>query len=390
MTLDTNTMFIVSAVVVTLCGVTFIVNAAFNRHDAAGRLWSLAFIAAMLVGVAYGLQMVSPEAWWGIALGNTSLAVCVGSIWSGVRLYNGRASGALVSVGLALFIAASGLVYGPRGGEWAGVVELWFVLALLAALATHEAMRGRLGRNLNGRIMAAVMAITAVFNGSRAIVFLVDGPNGAVFQQYFSASVATMVNLSLVVVMSTAVAVLRAERSGVNAVGDVTEGIRSRAGVLAASVFAQEATDHIDRAAHVRAGLVLVGADIDNLPEINTAFGRGAGDEAIERFAQTLRRNAPVMAVIGHYSSGRFLLLAGVGSGAEALSIVEHLQSALVDDPLTEPSQIRLTASFALADTYDHGYDLAALNAAVCDGIATVKFGGGNLIATAAISTIVS
>ncbi|MFC5929210.1 diguanylate cyclase [Cryobacterium melibiosiphilum] len=383
MNLDTPTMFVVSAVVVTLCGVTFIVNAAFNRHDAAGRVWSLAFIAAMLVGVAYGLNMVAPEAWWGIALGNTSLAVCVGSIWSGVRLYNGRSSGSLISVGLVGFVAVTGLVYGPRGGEWAGVVELWIVLALLGALATREAIRGRLGRNLNGRMMAAVMAVTAIFSGARAIVFVIDGPDGVVFAQFFNAGVATMVNLSLVVVMSTAVAVLRAERAGVNAVGDVVDGIRSRAGVLSATVFAEEATDHLDRAAHARAGLVLIGADIDNLPEINTAFGRGAGDEAIERFAQTLRRNAPVMSVIGHHSAGRFLVLAWVASATEALTIAENLQSALVDDPLTEPSQIRLTASFALADTYDHGYDLIALNEAVCDGISTVKLSGGNLIAAA-------
>lgn len=385
MSLDATTMFTVTAVVVAICGVSFTVNAVFNQHDAAGRVWSLAFISAIMVSAGYGLQMVSPDAWWGIALGNASFAACIGAIWVGMRLYNGRSSGAIVLIGLTVFVAVTGLVYGPRGGEWAGVVELWCVLAVLGSLATREAVRGRLGRNLNGRLVGAVMAITALFSLARAVVFLVDGPNGAFFQQYFGPTVAMLINMSLVVVLSTAVSVLRAEGASVNAVGDFTDGIFSRAGVLTAAVFAEEASDHLDRAekAHTRAGLVLIGADIDNLPEINTAFGRAAGDEAITRFAQTLRRNAPVMAVIGHHSAGRFLVLAWVASATEALTIAERLQSALVADPLTDPSQIRLTASFALADTYDHGYDLLALNKAASDAISTVKLSGGNLIATA-------
>ncbi|MCU1346642.1 MAG: hypothetical protein JWL70_2908, partial [Acidimicrobiia bacterium] len=56
-------------------------------------------------------------------------------------------------------------------------------------------------------------------------------------------------------------------------------------------------------------------------------------------------------------------------------------QNALVDGPLGESYQIRLTASFGIADTFDHGYDLAALIAATSQAIDVVKHSGGNDIA---------
>jgi diguanylate cyclase (GGDEF)-like protein len=168
---------------------------------------------------------------------------------------------------------------------------------------------------------------------------------------------------------------------GSNAVGDITVGIHSAAGVLSGSSFQQAATEHLERAEHAELGLAVIGADIDNLPEINTAFGRTAGDEAIARFAETLRGSAPLMSLIGHPAAGRFLVLAAAASATEASGITERMQNALVDGPLGESYQIRLTASFGIADTFDHGYDLDALSAAAGRAIDIVKRQGGNDIA---------
>jgi len=384
MDLDSATLFTASSIVVALCGVAFIANAAFTRNDASGRIWSLGFIAAIVTGLSYGLLMVAPDAWWGLVIGNVCLGVAIAAMWSGTRLFNGRDPGFLVVLPILLVVAVISLIDAPGGGEWAGVVPLWLAMATFGVLSALEAMRGRLARNLNGRVIAVMMWVFVTFTLMRTASFLVEGPTGPTFSVFFNSGMASLVHLCLIIVTSTAVSVLRAEMVGVNAVGDFTDGILSAAGVTAASAFHQAAVDHVDRARQSRAGLVLIGADIDSLPEINTAFGRAVGDEAIHRFAQTLRRHAPVMALIGHESAGRFLVLCAVSGASEAVTLTERLQSALVDDPPTEVGQVRLAASFSVASTFDHGYDISVLRGAVERGIVQVKQAGGNLISVVA------
>ncbi|MFO7689357.1 MAG: diguanylate cyclase [Cryobacterium sp.] len=384
MLLDPATIFIANSIVVVLCGGAFIVNAAFTRNDASGRIWSMGFIAAIVVGLSYGLFLIAPEAWWGLAIGNICLGVVIAAMWSGTRLFNGRGPGLVVVLPVMMVVAVTSLITAPAGGEWAGVMPVWSAMALFGVLAALESMRGRLARNLNGRIISGTMWVFAAFTLGRTLSLLLEGPAGPTFSVFFTSANASLVYLCLIIVTSTAVSVLRAEKVGVNAVGDFTDGIMSAAGVTSADAFEQAADDHLERARSVQAGLVLIGADIDSLPEINTAFGRAVGDEAIYRFAQTLRRHAPVMALIGHETAGRFLLLCAVSGSSEAMTLAERLQSALVDDPLTEVGQVRLAASFSIADTFDHGHDMTALRAAVDHGIVQVKQAGGNLISVAA------
>ena len=381
MQLDGPTLQIVSGLLVILCGVSFIFNTALNRNDPPGRLWSLSFVAGIMVTVAYAVYLVSADAWWTIAFGNAALVVCIGALWTGSRVYNGRSSGFLLVGVLTGVVTVISLLPGADGGEWAGAVPLWLVVALLAALGATEALRGRLRRNLNGRILALVLFIVTVFYTGRALAFALEGPASEVFRTYFDSAPTSVLNMSLIITACIAVSILRAEGAGSNAVGDITVGIHSAAGVLSGSSFQQAATEHLERGERTEHGLAVIGADIDNLPEINTAFGRTAGDEAIARFAETLRGSAPLMSLIGHPAAGRFLILAAVASATEARGITERIQNALVDGPLGESYQIRLTASFGIADTFDHGYDLAALIAATSKAIDVVKHRGGNDIA---------
>ena len=383
MQLDGPTLQMISGLIVILCGVSFIFNTALNRNDPPGRLWSLAFVAGIMVAVGYGVYVVSDEAWWSITVANASLVVAVGALWSGSRVYNGRSSAFAVVGGLALVVAVITLLPGADGGEWAGAGPLWLIVALMGALGGAEALRGRLRRNVNGRIFSIVLFVVALFYTGRAIAFTVDGVDSATFTTYFSSGTTSILNMALIVTVCVATSILRAERVGSNAVGDITVGIHSAAGVLSGTAFQQAATDHLQRAERAELGLAVIGADIDNLPEINTAFGRVAGDEAIARFADTLRGSAPMMSLIGHPAAGRFFILAAVGSATEAMAIAERMQNALVDGPLGESFQVRLTASFGIADTFDHGFDLTALSEAAGRAIDVVKHRGGNDIEVA-------
>ena len=388
MNLDTLTLLVMNGVIVALCGMSFILNTAFHRTDSVGRIWSLGFIAAMVVTIAHDASATGQLIWWAIVVANVSLTIAVGSLWAGLRRYNRRSRGCLWVVGaISVLVLSATLLHGESAGRWAGAAELWIAVAVLCLLGALEAVRGRMRRNLSGQILAVALWVTAAAATARSIVFTVDGETGALFLTYFNTANATALSLCVVVLLTIAVSALRAQQMSGSAVGDLTDGIHSAAGVLSAAAFGQAATDHLSRARNAGVGLAVIGADIDNLPEINVAFGRVAGDEAIASFASKLRASAPVLSIIGHPASGRFLVLVGAGSAAEARAVAERMQATLVDEPLKEASLIRLTASFGIADTFDHGYALTALSIAVNTAIETVKERGGNDIAVELAAT---
>ncbi|MGO4103555.1 GGDEF domain-containing protein [Leifsonia sp. YAF41] len=385
MPLDSLTLLAVSGVIAVLCGMSFVLNTAFGRNDATGRMWSVGFIAAILGGISLTIYAMSPSTWFALIVGNGALPLALGAMWSGARLYNGKTSRFVVVGIVAAFVAGAVIVRGPDAGGWAGAVEFNLGVAALALCAAVEMFSRRLKRNVNARIASVVFWLVGCFYAARSVALVVDGHDGTFFTTVFGTSTVTFVNTLLLVTLSIALSTLRAERAA-GAVGDFTTGIHSAAGVLSAAAFAQAAVDHLDRAEYAPGGavpLALIAADIDNLPEFNIAFGRAAGDQAIARFASTLRRTAPVMSVVGHPAAGRFLILAEAANHTEARALAARLQSSLVDTPLEHDGQIRFTASFSVALTGDYSHDLGTLTTAVTDTLEAVKTAGGNDIVVA-------
>jgi hypothetical protein len=86
MVLDDTTLLVISGIIVVVCGGSFILNTSVNRNDGPGRAWSLAFIAGILATIAYAVYGLDDSAWWTLIAGNGSLALGIGSMWSGTRL----------------------------------------------------------------------------------------------------------------------------------------------------------------------------------------------------------------------------------------------------------------------------------------------------------------
>jgi hypothetical protein len=142
MQLDAGTVMFISGMIVILCGVVFILNTSFNRNDPPGRLWSITFISGMTVAIGYGVQLADADAWWGLTIGNIALAVAVGALWSGARLYNRRSSLFWVVGVIALIVCVYSIIDWPRGGEWAGASVLWASVTVLAAYSVATSTAG--------------------------------------------------------------------------------------------------------------------------------------------------------------------------------------------------------------------------------------------------------
>jgi len=92
----------------------------------------------------------------------------------------------------------------------------------------------------------------------------------------------------------------------------------------------------------------LVMADLDHFKRINDEHGHAAGDEAIRRFADTLRRELRLNDAAGRYGGEEFGLLLPGTSAAAACELIERLRSRLHQQPLLDG--VVVTASFGAVD----------------------------------------
>lgn len=380
MKVDLPSVLLVSGLVIVLCGLIFVLNTAMRRNDASGRVWSLGFLSGMLSAICYSMWAVTPGYWWINAIANGTYLLSIAAIWSGSRLFNGRLR-SLVWIGFA----ASGaelvltLLEGPSG-IWAGSASLFAGLAVFAGLTGYETLRLRMRRNLNARVLGIGMWFFALFTLARLVLFVAEGPDSATFSTYFGTSVATIVTVVLVVLGTVAVSVMQAERSGARALGDVTVGVYSTVGVLSASSFMQQWADQVERAAFNRDRLAMVAMDVDNLPQMNTAFGRNFGDTAIRSVAQMIRHHTPTTALLGHPGAGRFVIVMVTSAASDAERLAIRLQTALVDEPIDPERSLRATASFGVVDTDTFGYSLPVLRKALDEATEKARAQGGNRI----------
>jgi len=379
-TLDMTTLLLISGLIVILCGISFILNTAMRRNDASGRLWSISFIAGMLTALSFAVWGFSPHLWWILVTGNAAYVVSVGAIWSGARVFNGRSSYIWIPLAAGVATAALTLLEGQSAGIWTGSTPLFIGVAAFSGLGAAETMRSRMRRNLNARILSFCLWIVCAYYVLRSSVFVTMGPDSPIFQQYFGSAITTIITILLVLLGTISMSILQAERSGARALGDVTVGVHSVVGVLSATSFMQQWADWVERASFHGDRLAMIAMDVDNLPQMNTAFGRTFGDTAIRSVAQIIRHHAPTDSLLGHTGAGRFVIVVVTASTNDAEHLAIRLQTALVDEPIDPQQSLRATASFGVVDTDTFGYGLPVLRRALDDTTATARDEGGNRI----------
>ncbi len=381
MVLDITTLLLVAGLVIVLCGISFVLNTSMRRNDASGRLWSLSFLGGMLTALSFLVWNVAPDVWWVLAIGNTAYVISIAAIWSGARVFNGRRS--LIWIGLASgAVTAVFTVIDGAGdpGVWTGAVPLFIGVAVFSGLSGAETMRSRMRRNLNARILSVCLWVVCAYYVMRTSVFITMGPESSIFQEYFGSAVTSVITILLVLLSAISMSILQAERSGARALGDVTVGVHSVVGVLSAASFMQQWADWVERASFNGDRLAMIAMDIDNLPQMNTAFGRTFGDTAIRSVAQIVRHYAPTSSLLGHTGAGRFVIVVVSPNAADAEQLAIRLQTALVDEPIDPQQSLRATASFGVVDTATFGYGLPVLRRALDDATLTARDEGGNRI----------
>ncbi|WP_308467833.1 GGDEF domain-containing protein [Rathayibacter soli] len=383
-TLDVPTLFIASALVVTLTAVMFVIDSLGRGEDTVGRLWSLAYVAATTTTFAYLLSSVYPPMWWGIPLGNGAAVLGFGAIWSGARRFNDRRILLWVVLIVAAGVALVPLMEGPHGGYWAGADVMFWAMAAFGLLAGVECLRPRL-LGLNGaRFLGVLMLLSGLYYLGRVIFLYLLGPNSPVFTTFFGSAVTALVLVMFVTGGTISMVSLRGEDSR------QTFTNRRSADLLTETAsphqFADVVTPMLDAARESAWPIALVIADIDELANINAAFGRTYGDQVLVRFVEVLRAATPFGTPLCRMVANRFEFLLADATAAEAATLAERIRLYLVETPLVgDGTGVRVTASFGVAGSETAGYGLRPLQDTALDALAESKAAGRNRIVVASV-----
>ncbi|MCW2747661.1 MAG: hypothetical protein JWP10_803 [Nocardioidaceae bacterium] len=354
MTLDIDTLVVVSAVIMIVTCFIFTLTTALRHNDSANRIWSTSFMAAVSAGAfsaVWGLSESAPMA--SIAAASASIVFSIGALWSGMRAFNGRSSLLWIVVLAGLGAGATVLSEGPQGDSQSGSLVKFALASVLACLAGAEMRVGATARNLNARILRFVLWAFGLACAVGVGVSLAVGTNESTLPSYLNDR-AILVLAVVYVSAAMCLSALRVEKYGTWWSGGEAPEKKQHfsLGALTADNFSDAAKDRLSRMALLGGNASIVVAEINDLEEINTAFGRDAGDRALVDFAQILRTHVPVSALIGHLRAGRFAVLSIVSSPEDATAIVSAIQLSLLETTLVSGAGLRIDARFGSADTF--------------------------------------
>lgn len=369
--LDLFSVLAMTAVVVNVSGVLFILETLLRRDEGAGRIWALAFLGAMLTTLAYVIWVQSPEAWWAVAVGNSAFVAGTGCMWLGCRRFNGRRMGWPSVVVAAAVVAAAAAVFvaGPTAGDWAGALWMFIPLLAFAGVGAVECLRGELLESRTAWVLSAVLAFQSLFYLSRTTAFLTSGPDSALFQSAFGTITTSFVTVTLTIVAVVVTSVLRASRAPMRGHLRPAGFGTARDGILSHDVFDGALTELCDRA-RLRSELVgVIAVRIDDLEQISTAFGSEVARAVTETWRTGVRRHAPSNSFVAEDGPSGLLVGVLVESPREARRQAAVIYRGLFDDlgMVGGPGDIGgvipvVGVGVGLSDTV--GYDSVALASA--------------------------
>ena len=117
---------------------------------------------------------------------------------------------------------------------------------------------------------------------------------------------------------------------------------------------------------HLKQGrpCALIICDIDHFKSVNDTYGHQAGDEAIQTFAQLLKRKCRPGDLVARYGGEEFVMLCAECDNASAARRAEQIRRSLTELPLPMIGGNRISASFGVTETQPGDTDATMLRRA--------------------------
>lgn len=348
MDLDLETLLMARVLPMTVIASIFATTSAMRHNDEANRAWTAAFAAALCVvglDAIYASDGSAPLVV--VAASDASTVFAVGALWAGCRLLDGQARSYIwMAVAAALLVALPTLVQSSAPDLALSTTLRTAGAGAFAWLTASELLRGKMRLNLNARILQ----VAYIAFGSWYVAAAALSASGVLEPGIYSTALPFS---GLFLVSAICLSALRVERAGNWWSMSAEARRRTILGVLAPDALRDDAADRIERATLAGRQVALVLAEIQHLDELNSAFGRQAGDSALVHFAGILRTRVPADALIGHLGAGRFVVLTVVSGPDTAPTIVDAIRTGLVESSVGEGMELRTDARFGIGQTTD-------------------------------------
>lgn len=363
MVVDTLSISIMTALVVVVAGVTFIVETFLRKDEGVGRVWALSFLSGMLTTISYLVWAIEPDAWVAVAVGNAAFVAQPGFLWLGCRRFNASSnavSGSLVAAAAALAFAAV-IAAGPDGGDWAGIYVVFVSIIGFSLAGAFETFRGRLGTVTNAKVLAIVLMLEALYFLGRLLVSLAGGFESPLFVTYFGVVPTGYMTVVLTIVALVTLSVLRASQVQLRGrSGTLTLGI-GHDGVLQSDGLTQMLADFSARAERNGELVGVVAVRLDDLGQIATAFGTAESEMIQREWRAASRRFSPTTSFIGEDGQGGLIIGIQPISQAEAQRIATRVHRGVVEGLSELGSSVMPVVGVGVSLSDGTGYSAEAL-----------------------------
>ncbi|GEK81596.1 diguanylate cyclase [Agrococcus baldri] len=363
MTLDPDTVKLITALVVHVAGGVFVLETMLRKDDRAGRVWALGFIAGMIATEAFLLDAVTDAGWWAVAIGNAAWVTAIGLLWIGCRVFNGRQARAtaIVVAAVAVITFVAVLVDYSDRSTWSGAWVMFLGNALFAGLGAAETLRGAMRRTRTALGLGGVLGLACVFQIVRLVSAVTLGTDNELFREWVSSGVAGVATISLVIIAVVTASVLRAEQVRLRGTEDSSLMAIAPDGVLLAPSFVRVLGGRLMRANRRAELFAVLVISIDSLTRIATAFGADEAEHVRQAVRAAARRLSPTTAALGTDDHGQLMLAFQPSSPADARQLAARMHRAMLDQLGTAGVPVVPPIGMGVSLTSISGYDRDAL-----------------------------
>ena len=374
MALDTATLRAAFGLMALVLGLLFYFSAYRTTRSPYSGWWCIALLLFLFGSAAFLLNGTGHQ-WWANPLGNVLLVHGGVAVWAGARSLRTRVLKRWAFTVFPLITLLASVVDNPGTNTWAGGPVFLAAMSTTIGLASRELWRLEPGYSRVRIPMAAAAGGVSVFYFGRLVGFLLDGPDGPVFDTFFGSAVTTLVTMVMLVVVSFSMAALSTEQQ--------TRALRMVAtrddltGLLNRKAFLDLAAEQLADPAAARDSGALIMADLDHFKTVNDTYGHAAGDRALQAFAVACTDTVRSTDLAGRYGGEEFVLLLPGASADRAEHIADEVSRRLARASMADGVQMP-TVSYGVA-TYDAGTaGMDALIASADAALYTAKSLGRN------------
>jgi diguanylate cyclase (GGDEF)-like protein len=384
MTLDVNTLFMVSIYVEAILGLLLLFVWVQNTTIYAVAWWGFAHLIRAASIVLFGMYGSAPDLIT-IDLANALLFTAFAVTWTGARVFDGRPVEPVYLVtGAVLWLLVCRLPVLTEAVDTRALIASG-IITTYTWLAAYEFWRGR-GEPLVSRWPAIFMlfAYGALFLLRTPLVSVLPiAPNnrmlGSVWLTVLSFE-ALLFTISVAFIL-LAMAKERTElRHRTAAMVDPLTGIANRRSFLQDA--AQLAKRHI---ANPRPVAVLL-IDLDHFKSINDRFGHALGDRVLEIFTESARHSVRASDLFGRLGGEEFAAVLCDTSCDKAVAVAERIRESFARATLEVDSRlVCATVSIGLVHCQEVALDMAALLAQADQALYIAKERGRNRVEVATL-----